>query len=211
MVLFASLAGVGAIVMASQGGKSLFVNGRKSSMAPLVKGAETYIPLSALKAAGAGVTVEKTRISIQFLPPAGRNERDYVEGVLGEFVSNEAWRVKVTNLQPIENPFGVGGRGYSVDVEVRNLLPKAESMHGSGLDGPRLIDAAANSLNSAGSSFPGRYQKLEPGGSFTNTLKFGPTSPGVDVKEAAKIVFDFRPSGKPKTFGAIRIALIPPL
>ena len=135
-LVLASLAAA-ALVIALQGGKALFINGKKSAKAPIVKGAETYIPLSALKAAGAGVTVERSKISIQFAPPPGRDERTYVEGLIDEFVSNEAFRIKVTNIQPISNPFGTGGNGFSADIEVRNLLEKPETLHGAGLDGPR--------------------------------------------------------------------------
>lgn len=205
-LILATLA-TAALVLAFQGGKTLFINGKKSAKPPIVKGAETYIPLSALKAAGAGVTVERNKISVQFAPPAGRDERPYVEGMIDEYVSNEAFRVKVTNIQPISNPFGTGGDGFSADIEVRNLLNKSESLHGAGLDGPRLIDSAANSLSPTSSSFPGRNQFLEPGGSFTNTVKFGPTQPGMQVRNAEKIIFNFRPMGKPKAFKAIRIMI----
>jgi len=207
-LVLASLAAA-ALVLAFQGGKSLFINGKRSAKPPIVRGSETYVPLSALKAAGAGVTVERNKISIQFTPPAGRDERPYVEGMIDEYVSNEAFRIKVSNIQPISNPFGTGGNGFSADIEVRNLLNKPETLHGAGIDGPRLIDSVGNSLDPTMTSFPGRNQLLEPGGSFTNTVKFGPTQPGMQVRNAAKIIFNFRPGGKPKAYKAIRISLIP--
>jgi hypothetical protein len=207
-LLLALTAGAAA-AMAVQGGKALFVNGKKSSVAPIDKGKETFVPLSALKAGGASVTVEGSKITVQFGPMAGRDERPYIEGVLGDYVQNEAWKIKVANLQEIVNPFGTGGKGYTLDVEIRNLLSKSDSMHGSGLDGPRLIDVAGNSLAVTMGSFPGRNQVVEPGGSFTNTLKFGPTSAGVEVKAAEKVIFDFRAMGKAKAYKAIRIKLNP--
>ena len=208
VLLGLAVAASAAAVFALQGGRTLFINGKKSAKPPIVKGSETYIPLSSLKAAGAGVTVERNKISIQFTPPTGRDERPYVEGMIDEYVSNEAFRIKVSNIQPISNPFGTGGNGFSADIEVRNLLDKPETLHGAGLDGPRLIDSASNSLSPTSSSFPGRNQLLEPGGSFTNTLKFGPTQPGMQVRNAEKIIFNFRPFGKPKAYKAIRISLI---
>jgi hypothetical protein len=207
--LVLGLAALAACALALQGARALYVNGKKSSKAPIVKAGETYVPLSSLKAAGAEVTVAKDRISIVFLPPAGRNERGYVEGLIGEFVSNEVWRIKFENVQEIVNPFGTGGKGYSVEMEVRNLASTVQTLHGTGLEGPRLIDSAGNSLSPADSSFPGRYQPLEPGGALRNTVKFGPTGPGVNVQAASKIVLTFRNVGKPKPYTAIRVQLQP--
>ncbi|HVL40241.1 MAG TPA: hypothetical protein VM328_12700 [Fimbriimonadaceae bacterium] len=186
---------------------SLFVNGKKSQKPPIVQGDETYVPLSALRSAGADVTVTDKNVSIQFIPPKGQGQLDAVEGVIGEFVANEVWRVKVHSVEQAPNPFFARGKGYKVTLEFRNITNRAESIHGSGAV-VVVVDDAGKTLNFADRSFD-RYNSVPPGGGIKSDVLFGDVaSPTAAVGEADKVLITFQNRGRtpPKN---IRIFLRP--
>jgi hypothetical protein len=190
-------AGVVAVALA-QAGRELWINGKKAASAPIERNGELFVSARALRAAGAEVTVAGNRVSIQFQPPGGRNQVNAHEGVMGEFVSNDTWRVKVLSVEPAANPFTNRGPGFRVKIEVRNLANRALSLHGSGLETIQLVDDAGRILLPSGSSFTDRYTSLPPAGSFTNELVFGPQGDVETLGEPDKVLVLFRDFGGPR-------------
>jgi hypothetical protein len=198
------LASVAAITVASLAPKALYVNGVKSAKMPIEQNGEVYIPASSLSAAGADVAITSSRVSVQFKPVRTKNEQAYVEGVLGEWVSNGSWRFRISNVQPLaENPFGVGGNGFALDFEARNTGKKPIQLAYSGVLGVQLLDQDENRASVTSSSFTNFMGDIQPGGGFKNTLKFG-SQAGANMKDAAKLIIQFAPPSK-----SVRINLKP--
>ena len=194
------------VVLASQAQNFLYINGKKYQSGYFHEGENTWIDAKALKAAGAEVTITKDRVSIQFKPLKEQMQLDAVEGVLGEFIQNEGWRVKVHSVTPAKSPFGKG-TGMAVKFEWRNLTSKAMNFGTSGLRQFQLIDDAGKVLKISNSSFKDQYTAVAPGNGFTNELLFG-TEPGdvSKVGKPSKILIVFGQSGKNK-FKNFRIDL----
>jgi hypothetical protein len=93
----------------------VFINGRQTQEV-LVSNNRVFVSVAALREAGAVVTQSDNRIDIQFEPLRGRLQGDMIEGQLGEWLSNGTWRVRVSKVEPIQNPFGTGP-GYAVTME----------------------------------------------------------------------------------------------
>ena len=140
-----------------------------------------------------------SRVSIQFTPLGGRNQMDLIEGVAGEWVNNDTWRIRVGKVKETTNPFSGRGPGYEVEMEFRNVSPRALSLHGSGLDKIQLVDSDNNQLTVGSASFSARSQSVPHGGAVTNRLRFGIASGGASrLGKADKVLITFRPfGGKP--------------
>lgn len=180
------------VAFAALAPKALFVNGKKSAKTPIEQNGEIYIPASALSAAGADVAITPTRVSIQFKPVKTQNEQPYVEGVLGEWVTNGIWRIRVTNVTKIENPFGTGGTGFALDFEAKNTSSKMAQMAYSGVLGLQLLDSGDQRMANTSVSFKDYYSDIQPGGGFTNHIEFGADAPGgAEAKDAAKLIVQF--------------------
>jgi hypothetical protein len=189
--------------------RALYVNGKKSAVAPIEQGAETFVPLSALKEAGADVTVTADRVSVQFTAPRTQTQVDANEGVVGEFVSNEGWRFKVTKVDGAINPFVGRGPGFKIAFEARNVSDKAQSLHGSGLAGIEVVDKEGHLLDVSATSFKDRYSSVPPAHSIWNDLIFGdPRGAVKDLAAADKLLITFKPMGS-KKLKNIRIFLNP--
>lgn len=97
MLRFLTGFGIGAglavgVVLTQLPERPLFVDGAKAQLLARADGEEVCIPSSALRAAGAGVTITEERVALQFVPLKGMEEQPYVEGIIGEYVSNERLR-----------------------------------------------------------------------------------------------------------------------
>jgi hypothetical protein len=163
-----------ALVMGAATG-SLFINGRASSKAPLEKDGEYYIPLSALKAAGAEVSVKGNEVRIRFEPvTGGTHQADAVEGRLNEWLFNGIWRVKVTGVAPTVDPFDKDRPGYKVTIECRNGSTKTISQFNTGMKYPQLFDEINTKLtiDENGWQTGSWFKELPAGGSVVHDAVF---------------------------------------
>jgi hypothetical protein len=181
----------------------VFVNGVRTTDVIVSKG-KVYISTDALKQAGAEVTKRPDGWSVQFIPVGGRMQADAVEGVEGEWVSNGTWRIRISNVQEVPNPFG-SGPGYAVRLEVRNLGRNPQSMHNTGLDNVQLLDSNNNILSAA--DWNEKYNSIPPGGGFAVVLRFGdPRNQLESLGRPTKVLVLFRNWGGTK-LPHFRIAL----
>lgn len=109
-----ALTALGASAVALFQNPKLTVNGLPSEKPPLVQDGETYIPLSALQAAGAEVQTVGDTLSVRFNPLSGMDQLDAIQGQSGEWLNNNLVRVRISN------PRAQNGK-YLVDLEVSNL------------------------------------------------------------------------------------------
>jgi hypothetical protein len=99
----------------------LVINGKNVAGQAIVVNGQTYVPLSALKAAGVQSNLSSGTLSLT-LPGAsaaagGANQLSALQGCIGQTLFNGIWRVRATKLEPIEMN---GQKGYGVTVEWRN-------------------------------------------------------------------------------------------
>lgn len=157
------------------GALALFVNGKASSAAPLVHDREVYVPVSALKAGGAQVTVDGKAVRIQFLPVTGGTyQTDAVEGRMKEWLFNGIWRVRVLDVESIVDPYNPQRPGWGVTFEIANGAGKATSQFVTGLKYPELFDVKEKKLAIDENDWQTAswFKELPPGGAVKHTAKF---------------------------------------
>ena len=205
-VILAGVVAVATLAIASQGASLLVVNGIRSPNGVIQSDEKTYISLDALKAAGAEVSVNDARVSVQFKPLNDKLQVNAAEGTIGEWVQNQGWRVKVYSVTPCKSPFGKGG-GFAVKFEFRNLSGKPMNFGASGLKGMQIFDQNGTALRYSVSSFKNLYKAAAPGGGYTDEILFGldagDTKP---LTDPSKLLIIFGQSGK-NHFRDIRIDL----
>jgi hypothetical protein len=176
------------LALAAQTNLKLSVNGQTSSVPAVVINGQTYVPLSALTAAGASATTTSSSLSLT-LPgtkvaaaPAGNvkggaNQLAALEGCIGETLFNGVWRFRVTSLSAATVE---GKPGYLVALEMRNGSPRPQYVYATGLsntnDAYTLAAADGNTgiwrTNYTLNDFADR--NVPQAGLFTYTFKFWP-------------------------------------
>ncbi|MCX7759152.1 MAG: hypothetical protein N2169_06070 [bacterium] len=190
------------VVLANK--KYIIING-KAATDYIWKDNNLYISVGELEKAGAGITKTGDTISIQFVPVGGRYQAEGVEGFEGEWVSNNAWRVRVSEVTKTVNPFVGHGEGYSVRIEMSNLLGNPVSPLGTGLQKVIMVDSDENTLDWQQPSFI--FNSVAPGSTVGDTVKFGlRNKPDKKIGKPKKVIFFFINSGG-KKYPNIRINL----
>lgn len=122
---------------------SIMVNGKAVPGKTAVVRGQTYVPLSALKAAGAKATIAGGKLSISFAPAGGANQVAALEGGIGDWLFNGVWRFRVTGVKPNDD----GRSGWKVGVELRNGTKLDNvALGGTGFDSVSLIMEDGNAL-----------------------------------------------------------------
>jgi hypothetical protein len=131
ILLGMGLLGLGVVATAwAQTAYSLIINGKPSTAQAIVVKGKTYIPLDALKSAGAQTQLTGTMLSLT-LPggggssnanganngAGGANQQKGVEGKAGEWLFNGFWRFRVISMEKLTDPEHLG---WKVKVEIRN-------------------------------------------------------------------------------------------
>lgn len=189
---------------------SVFINGKKTTEF-LVSNDKLYVSVDALKEAGASITVAEQRVSIQFIPAAGLAQVDAIEGIIGEWLSNGTWRVRVSDIKEVANPFFGKGKGYSVKLEVRNIAQQPRAFF-EGLELIQMYDEAGNQLRVAasGKGYNSVYTKLAPADGFSAEIQFGYEKAGFDPNsKPEKLLILYRSSGGKPALPHFRIFLNP--
>lgn len=146
---FAALAVLALGVVLAATNYRLVINGKAASTPAIVVGGKTYVPLEALKAAGVGVSVSGSTLSLT-LPGAqgqgGANQVAALEGCVNEWLFNGIWRFRVLSLEPLP----AGGRGgRKARVELRNgTTANGAALAGTGWQGLMLVLDDGNTLES---------------------------------------------------------------
>ncbi|RMG26372.1 MAG: hypothetical protein D6724_01925 [Armatimonadetes bacterium] len=169
---------------------TLTVNGKPCSPKPIEQGGEIFVPLAALKAAGAEIAQNGDRVTVRFIPVPGATQVDAVEGGLDEWLTNGVWRLKVSNPRR-------EGSIYRLDVEIRNATKVALSLAvTTGVQLPELFSTDGGKMESLPKSDTAWGQiaspEIPPGASVQRTLEFK-LKPG---QTPAKLLvrFELRPT-----------------
>lgn len=204
----ALLCGLGLLLAFQQ--TRISING-KETRDFVVSSGRVYVAVAALRDAGAVVTSNQNQIDIQFEPIRGRLQGDMIEGRIGEWLSNGTWRVRVSKVEPENNPFFGKGKGYAVTIEIRNLATSTISFFNSGFDKMILLDENDHKMNFAANSFSKQYDSIARADGFTARVLFGDNqNPNAAVGEADKLLIQFRSTGGKPALKGFRIFLREP-
>jgi hypothetical protein len=99
----------------------LVINGQTDAAQAIVVDGQTYVPLEALQRAGIVATYDGNVLSMTIgnaQTAGGANQRESLEGCMGQDFFNGIWRVKVLSVEPITDDNGTAGWG--VNIEMKN-------------------------------------------------------------------------------------------
>lgn len=193
------------IALAIYNGETLKINGKNVAGTVHTIDGKAYVPVAALKAAGAKINSANGVMTIDFPVMGGANQQAGVEGKVGDWLFNGIWRFKVVAVSKQAE-----GSGWKVDVEIRNgtqfngYAPAGTGWQGVTMvladgtiltarsDCPELRDtgvnqAAANTVSvyfdSDSSSEPDRLiLRFDPKGIEGTPLKFSVPDPSFRVQ-----------------------------
>jgi hypothetical protein len=99
----------------------LVINGQTDAAQAIVVDGQTYVPLEALQRAGVAATYDGDVLSLvvgNAVTAGGANQRESLEGCMGQDFFNGIWRVKVLSVDPLVDDNGTAGWG--VNIEMKN-------------------------------------------------------------------------------------------
>lgn len=142
LFIVAAATGIAALAFgAAVASLRLSINGKSVPGKTTTVNGETYVPLSALKAAGATATVQDGVLSIN-LVPGGANQVGAQEDRIGDWLFDGVWRFRVLSVTPTDDR-----PGWKIAVELRNGTKFDQlAMDGSGFDSLSLVMADGNAL-----------------------------------------------------------------
>lgn len=178
----ASLSLVG-LALAATSSVKFYINGQKNALDAIVVNGKTYVPVSALKAAGLDISATASAVNLKLAAAGantgGANQMTALEGCVNQTLFNGVWRMKVTSVTQGE----VNGRqGWLVGVQMSNGTPRPQYVYGTGLsnsneaytlatpDGDTGVWSTFYTLN----DFADR--NVPQGALFNYTFKFFPVS-----------------------------------
>ena len=191
------------------GNPQLTINGHAAGKA-LIVGDQTYIPLSALKAAGVKVSVSGDQVSLSLTGAApvaaaagGANQAAAQAGCLNQTLSNGVWQLKFSNLHFVANdPKEYNESYWTLDARISNLTNQViDQAFLGGLNASNItwVGADGNTLASHGGVDGDTGQKITfrqflPGQPFTGPVTINTDPPVTQDKPPVKLVWLFDPS-----------------
>lgn len=150
----------------------LIINAKSQNTPAIVVGGKTYVPLDALRASGAGVSLSGSTLTLTLpgrpVAQGEANQNAAVEGCLNEWLFNGLWRFRVTGVQPSSDP-----QGWKATVEVRNgSRADGLALAGTGWGGMRIILSDGNPVEVLSDAVDVRDQSFLQGAGKTITLAF---------------------------------------
>jgi hypothetical protein len=194
--LYTTLLLLTGIMLAQTTGYQLVINGQPDTAGAIVVDGQTYVPLEALQRAGMTAQYDGATLSLVFgnaQTAGGANQRESLEGCMGQDFFNGIWRVKVQSVEAITNDSGTAGWGLT--LEVKNGSTETLMLADTGVDpngeGFNLVledetILTADNLDQQQLTFA----SLPQGGGITHQLKFFPDY-GSEPNEAKPVKFLF--------------------
>jgi len=165
---------------------SIKVNGKAVPGTVLMVDGKSYVPVSALKAGGASVSVNGGVMSIDFAA-GGANQQAGVEGKVGEWLFNGIWRFRVNTLTKQTDP-----AGWKADVEIRDgTTVNGYAPGGTGWQGITLVLDDGTSVPARSDAPELRDTGLNQGAGNPQTIYFDTDS----ASEPDRIILRFDPKG----------------
>lgn len=136
IILLAAIAVAATTALAFQSATKIVINGKSVAGTPKTIDKVNYVPVSALKAAGATVNVANGTMTINFPQTGGATQMVALEGGINEWLFNGIWRFRVDGVKPME-----GDRpGWLISTELRNgTTAQNIALDGTGFQSVELV------------------------------------------------------------------------
>jgi hypothetical protein len=98
----------------------LVINGQTDAAQAIVVNGQTYVPLGALQRAGISASYDGDVLSMTVgnaITAGGANQRESLEGCIGQDFFNGIWRVKVLSVEPIVDDMNTAGWGVTLEMK----------------------------------------------------------------------------------------------
>lgn len=205
LLIPAALVLLSSLALAAGINYTVVIAGQVTPDKAIVVGGKTYIPLSALKFLGVNSQLKGSTLTLGLgsstatnnITPGGANQKDSLEGCVGQTLFNGIWRFTVKKLEPIAANVGLGP-GWGVTVELKNGTTTTTQLHDTGLDSINLVMPDGNTLtfeeHDAEEKFI--YKELVQGAGNTYQLKFhvqNVNTPSADVPRPTKLILQLEP------------------
>jgi hypothetical protein len=181
----------------------LIINGQADVVQAVVVDGQTYVPLAALQRAGVSATYDGNVLSLvvgNAITAGGANQRESLEGCMGQDFFNGIWRVKVLSVEPIVDDNGTAGWGVNVEMKngsTQTLTGAVDTgISGTGEGIQLVLEDETILLVDPLDVQTLTFASLPQGGGITHQLKFFPpfgTAPN-DAKPV-KFLFEMKADG----------------
>jgi hypothetical protein len=186
-----------AVALAQTTSYQLVINGQTDAAQAIVVDGQTYVPLEALQRAGVSATYDGDVLSMTVgnaITAGGANQRESLEGCLGQDFFNGIWRVKVISVEPIVNYMNTAGWGVTLEVKngtTQTLMMAVDTgISGTG-EGIQLVLEDETILNVDPLDVQTlTFANLPQGGGITHQLKFFPVF-GTEPNDSRPVKFLF--------------------
>jgi hypothetical protein len=158
----------------------LVINGQTEAAQAIVVDGQTYVPLEALQRAGIAATYDNNVLSLvvgNAQTAGGANQRESLEGCMGQDFFNGIWRVKVISVEAITDDNGTAGWGVTVAMKngsSQTLIAPDTGISGTGegiqlvLEDETILPVDPYDVQTL------TFASLPQGGGITHQLKFFP-------------------------------------
>ena len=184
------------IVLAQTTNYQLVINGQADAAQAIVIDGQTYVPLESLQRAGVAASYDGNVLSLvvgNAQTAGGANQRESLEGCMGQDFFNGIWRVKVLSVEAITDDNGTAGWGLTIEMKngsSQTLIAPDTGISGTGegiqlvLEDETLLPVDPYDVQTL------TFASLPQGGGITHQLKFFPTF-GSEPNESNPIKFLF--------------------
>jgi hypothetical protein len=196
----------------------LVINGQPDAAQAIVVDGQTYVPLESLQRAGVSATYDGNVLSLvvgNAITAGGANQRESLEGCMGQDFFNGIWRVKVLSVEPITNDDGTAGWGVNVEMKngsAQTLTVAVDSgISGTGEGIQLVLEDETILLVDPYDVQTLTFASLPQGGGITHQLKFFPafgTAP--NDSKPVKFLFEMKADGVPASVREAGVAYSTP-
>ncbi len=174
----------------------LVINGQADAAQAIVVDGQTYVPLESLQRAGIAATYDGNVLSLvvgNAQTAGGANQRESLEGCLGQDFFNGIWRVNVMSVEAITNNSGTAGWGLTIEMKngsSQTLIAPDTGISGTGegiqlvLEDETILPVDPYDVQTL------TFASLPQGGGITHQLKFFPAF-GSEPSSAKPVKFLF--------------------
>lgn len=175
----------------------LVINGQPDAAQAIVVNGQTYVPLEALQRAGVSASYDGDVLSLvvgNAVTAGGANQRESLEGCMGQDFFNGIWRVKVLSVEPIVDDNGTAGWGVNVEMKngtTQTLTVAVDTgISGTGEGIQLVLEDETILLVDPYDVQTLTFANLPQGGGITHQLKFFPAF-GTEPNDSKPVKFLF--------------------
>jgi hypothetical protein len=194
--LFLMLAIVTVLASAQTNSYQMIINGQTDPSQAIVVNGQTYVPLEALQRAGVTASYDGNVLKLivgNAIAAGGANQRESLEGCMGQDFFNGIWRVRVLSVEPLVDDNGTVGWGLTIEMKngsTQTLMNVDTGISGTGEGIQLVLEDETILMVDPYDVQTLTFASLPQGGGITHQLKFFPAF-GSEPNDAKPVKFLF--------------------